>query len=122
MTLVAGGRESMFAHPSGACARPMRRLPSTHDPRHTGFGFMTDLVIFHAFGRLELRRGSKPLALVSRPKRLAVFVYLALSGRSFQRRDILQATFWPESDQERARHSLNETLYLLRRELGTDVV
>ena len=71
---------------------------------------------------MELTRGSKPLALVSRTKRLAVFVFLALSRKSFQRRDILQAIFWPDSDQERARHSLNETLYLLRRELGPNVV
>src|SRR5262245_5639309 len=85
-------------------------------------GSMTDLVFFHALGRLELTRGSRPLSLVRRPKRLAVFAFLTLSRKSFHRRDTIQAIFWPDSDQERARHSLNETLYLLRSEVAAGIV
>lgn len=51
---------------------------------------------------------------------LAVLVYLAVE-RSVPR-DSLMALLWPERDEERARHSLSQTLYELRRDLGEDIL
>lgn len=62
-------------------------------------------------------------ALLSQAKRLALVAYLTVArpgGRIF--RDTLTALLWPESDAQRARHALRQTLYHLRRELGPDVV
>src|SRR5690606_21466559 len=70
-------------------------------------GCMADLISFRALGCLELTRGSSPLRVVGRRRRLALFAYLRLSRAPFQSRDIVQAMFWPECDQNRARHSLN---------------
>ena len=43
---------------------------------------------------------------------------LALAGGRGVSRDRLQALFWPESDTERARKVLAQTVYSLRRDLG----
>lgn len=51
-----------------------------------------------------------------------MLIYLALSGPAFQRRDRLLALFWPESDEERARGSLNQQIFQLRSTLGRDVI
>jgi DNA-binding SARP family transcriptional activator/tetratricopeptide (TPR) repeat protein/TolB-like protein len=57
------------------------------------------------------------------PKRLALLAYLALaSRRGFHRRDTLVGLFWPESDEERARHALRQALHTLRRALGPGVI
>jgi DNA-binding SARP family transcriptional activator len=67
--------------------------------------------------------GEEAQQLVLRqPKRLALLTYLAIeSRRHFARRDSLLAMFWPELDDERARHSLRQALHVLRRGLGRDV-
>ncbi|GIW53427.1 MAG: hypothetical protein KatS3mg081_2782 [Gemmatimonadales bacterium] len=66
-------------------------------------------------------RGSKaPRSLLWR-KNFALLVYLALSPRG-RTRDHLMALFWPESDQGKARHSLNEALRVLRRTLGDALI
>jgi DNA-binding SARP family transcriptional activator len=58
-------------------------------------------------------------ALLRQPKRLLLLAHLALSTRDGGvRRDSLAALFWPDSDQERARHSLRQALYFLRGQLG----
>ena len=58
-----------------------------------------------------------------RPKRLALLAYLAAARPvGFHRRDSLLALFWPELDQQRARHSLSQGLHTLRRSLGEGVV
>src|SRR5262245_42544719 len=43
-------------------------------------------------------------------------------GRSGVSRDSVINTLWPDTDEERARHTLNQTLYALRRELGSDEI
>ncbi len=58
----------------------------------------------------------------AQPRRLAL---LALLGRSAPRavsRERLLAWFWPDADEERGRRSLNQALYALRTELGSEEV
>ncbi len=57
-------------------------------------------------------------ALEGRRLPLALLVYLAVE-RSVARDSVL-AVFWPERDEERARHSLSQALYELRRDLGAE--
>ena len=83
------------------------------------------MIEFRVLGRPELRDGDRgPLdSILTQPKRLAILTYLCLAGRGgFVRRDELLALFWPESDTEHARAALNQSLYVLRRALGPDVI
>lgn len=77
------------------------------------------------FGTLDLRTqsGGPIHSVLAQPKRAALLAYLCLAGpgRS-QRRDTLLSVFWPESSLDRARNSLNQALFVLRRALGPDVV
>jgi DNA-binding SARP family transcriptional activator len=52
--------------------------------------------------------------------RFAIFVYLAIERSA--PRDEVAAMFWPDSDDERARHALSQSLYELKRVLGDDWV
>lgn len=54
--------------------------------------------------------------LLRQPKRFALLVYLAVAGDSYgvHSRDLLQAMFWPELDQARARNALAQALHFLR--------
>jgi DNA-binding SARP family transcriptional activator/predicted Zn-dependent protease/TolB-like protein len=62
-------------------------------------------------------------AALVQPKRLALLAYLALaSPRGFHRRDTLIGLFWPESDEEHARHALRQALHTLRRAMGPGVI
>lgn len=55
----------------------------------------------------------------SQRRRLAVLALL--TGSSGISRDRIHGLLWPESPEERARHSLSQLLYGLRRDLGGDV-
>ncbi|MEJ2312145.1 MAG: BTAD domain-containing putative transcriptional regulator [Gemmatimonadales bacterium] len=74
-------------------------------------------------GSLDLRAGDgrQMLSVLAQPKRVALLAYLA-ADRDFVRRDTLLGLFWPESDEERARHALRQSLYTLRRSLGPRVL
>ncbi|MGQ0703923.1 MAG: AfsR/SARP family transcriptional regulator [Gemmatimonadales bacterium] len=75
-------------------------------------------------GGVDLRdaSGREVRAVLTQPKRLALLAYLALAGpKRFIRRDTLIALFWPESDQDAARHALRSALHFLRQALGEDV-
>ena len=53
------------------------------------------------------------------PRRLALLAYLAVvDGGRFHRRDLVTAMFWPDSDAERSRHTLRQTIYALRQAAG----
>jgi TolB-like protein/DNA-binding SARP family transcriptional activator/Tfp pilus assembly protein PilF len=68
-------------------------------------------------GGLRIFRGPEELtALPAQPVRCALLLYIAME-RSVTR-DTLTATFWPERDAERARHSLSQTIYELKRSAG----
>jgi DNA-binding SARP family transcriptional activator/TolB-like protein len=67
--------------------------------------------------------GHELRALLAQPKRLALLAYLALATpRGFHRRDTLLALLWPEHDTEHARNSLSQSIHILRRHLGQDVI
>jgi TolB-like protein/DNA-binding SARP family transcriptional activator/Tfp pilus assembly protein PilF len=70
-------------------------------------------------GTLRIERDGVELRdLPSQPIRCALLLYLALE-RSATREELL-GLLWPDRDPERARHSLRQTLYELRRALGDE--
>jgi DNA-binding SARP family transcriptional activator len=54
---------------------------------------------------------------LAQPKRVALLAYLS-ANQDYVRRDTLLGLFWPESDEEHARHALRQSVYTLRRGLG----
>ena len=70
-------------------------------------------------GGFRVFRGEEELPrLTEQPTRAAVLVYLAM--KRDVTRDTLQGAIWGALPPERARHSLNQALYLLRRDFGDD--
>src|SRR5262245_18379259 len=70
-------------------------------------------------GGLSLERDSGHITgPAAQRRRLALLSVLALSGERGISRDRVLALFWPESDSERARGNLKQTLYALRGDLG----
>jgi DNA-binding SARP family transcriptional activator/tetratricopeptide (TPR) repeat protein len=53
---------------------------------------------------------------------LALLAVLAVSAPRGVPRDKLLALFWPESDTDRARHALDQTLYSLKKDLGAEAL
>lgn len=66
---------------------------------------------------IEDSNGSRIEALGPRRRALAVLAAIAASGARGIARERLLGIFWPESEPDRARNSLKQTLFLLRREL-----
>jgi DNA-binding SARP family transcriptional activator/Tfp pilus assembly protein PilF/TolB-like protein len=54
----------------------------------------------------------------AQPRRLAVLALLARAGRAGVTREKVLALLWPDEPEERARRSLNQAVYSLRRDLG----
>jgi DNA-binding SARP family transcriptional activator len=76
-------------------------------------------------GAMDLRdRHGHPLRdVLAQPKRVALLAYLAVEGsRGAVSRDRLLATFWPESDEARARNALSQALHHLRQALGPGLI
>jgi DNA-binding SARP family transcriptional activator/Tfp pilus assembly protein PilF len=82
------------------------------------------MVILHTLGALDLRRdGVQQSALLAQPRRMALLVFIAArSTRLTHSRDELLAVFWPDLALPRARRALNQALYVLRHELGPEVI
>lgn len=83
------------------------------------------MIQLFTLGSVELRgtQGETLKPVLAQPKRLALLGYLALAHPGgFQRRDVLLALFWPESDAAHAREALNQALRFLRRFLGRDAL
>lgn len=74
------------------------------------------------FGGLGIEADDGSTAPRLSPPRLALLAVLAAAGGRGMSRDKLTALFWPESDDERARHSLRQNLYAIRTGLGRDAV
>ena len=73
------------------------------------------------FGGLSLTGESGPVTgAATQRRKLALLAVLATAGERGVSRDRLLALFWPESDAERARHSLTQSLFALRRELDAE--
>lgn len=75
-------------------------------------------------GNVDLRlRGAEVRPVLAQPKRLALFLYLALERPgAFHRRDTLLGLFWPESTDAAARASLRQAIRYLRRALGEELL
>lgn len=74
-----------------------------------------------ALGGLAVFEGALPLAgSAQQPRRLAVLAVLARGAARGVSRDRLAALLWPDAEMERARRSLNQALYALRLELGSE--
>lgn len=69
---------------------------------------------------LETENGT-PVPRLRRPW-LAMLAVIAAAGDRGVPREKLVAIFWPDADEERARHSARQVLYGLRQELGREVV
>ncbi len=83
------------------------------------------MIRFRILGGLDLRNGEgiEVRSVLAQPQRVGLLTCLALAGETgFVRRDTLMGRLWPDSPQVRARHSLNQALYGLRRSLGRDTV
>ena len=83
------------------------------------------MIELRTLGTLELIAAENRAvdSVLVQPRRAALLSYLALAGpRGFHRRDTLSALFWPEYDAEQARHALRQSVYFLRRALGTETI
>ncbi len=78
-------------------------------------------LILQTLGDLRLHGPDGDL-LPHRRKELALLVVLATRAPKPVRREELQARFWGERDEQRARHSLRQALLRVRRACGDDVV
>ncbi|HKN67723.1 MAG TPA: BTAD domain-containing putative transcriptional regulator [Gemmatimonadaceae bacterium] len=78
------------------------------------------------FGGLSIERsaeeggGSPTSTATAARRRLAFLAVLAASGPRGMPRDKLLALFWPESDSDKARHALDQTIYSLKRDLAAE--
>ena len=66
--------------------------------------------------------GATSTAATSARRRLALLAVLAVNAPRGVPRDKLLALFWPESDTDRARHALDQTLYSLKKDLGAEAL
>ncbi|HET6231146.1 MAG TPA: BTAD domain-containing putative transcriptional regulator [Longimicrobiaceae bacterium] len=83
------------------------------------------MIHLRVLGSTELHDpdGTELRALLAQPKRFAVLAYLALARpRGPQRRELLLARFWPDSDAERGRGALRLALHSLRKVVGEGVL
>jgi DNA-binding SARP family transcriptional activator len=66
---------------------------------------------------LEAGAGDGPPTELGR-RRLALLAILAAAGSRGITRERIIGILWPDTDEEQARHTLSQTLYLMRRETG----
>jgi DNA-binding SARP family transcriptional activator len=69
------------------------------------------------FGSFELEREGRPVERFASRKSGELFAYLALNRRGLHTREHLAGVFWADSEEERARHALNTTLWRINRVL-----
>lgn len=84
------------------------------------------MIEFHVLGGLELRDATSRRSfqsILTQPRRLALWTYLVLArGDGFHSRESLLAMFWPERTAPRARQALRQSLYMIRRAMGAEVL
>ena len=104
---------------AGAVMRPYTSRASSPLP-HLDL-IRCNMLQLKAMGGLALERDGEVLAgPVAQRKRLAILLLLLHAGRTGVTRERLVAWLWPDSDEGRARHALDQSLYVLRRTLGAD--
>ena len=69
------------------------------------------------FGSLDLERDGRPLPRFASRKSGELLAYLALNRKAPHTREQLAGIFWGDSSDERARHTLNTTLWRINRVL-----
>lgn len=75
----------------------------------------------HTLGQVYLeRQGARVGGTAVQPRRLALLAVLAAAGSRGVSRDRLFALLWTDTEEERARKGLNQALYAIRREIGSD--
>jgi DNA-binding SARP family transcriptional activator len=80
---------------------------------------------FKTLGSVDLQRsdGTTLRSLLAQPKRLALLAYVAMEAPGgFVPRERIMSVLWPDSDSARARQSLRNSLYQIRRSAGADVL
>jgi DNA-binding SARP family transcriptional activator len=83
---------------------------------------VTTMLELNVLGTLALQDADGRL-VTTRPRPLALLAYLALARpRGAHSREALRALLWPEADRERAQRGLRQTLYMLRRAAGQDLL
>ena len=84
------------------------------------------MIELRVLGTLDLRdssTNSSVKSILAQPKRMALLSYLAVATpRGPHRRDKLLSLFWPDSSEDRARNSLNQAVFNLRRSLGETAI
>lgn len=83
------------------------------------------MVKLYAFGDPYLvdEDGSHLDGLIRQTKRFAVLIYLLCADQTHPHRsDELVAFFWPEADGKRGRNALRQTLFVIRDQLGPDII
>ena len=74
-------------------------------------------------GGASLEGPSGPLSgPASQPRRLALLALLAAERSSGLSRERLVGFLWPDSDEDRGRHHLSQSMYVLRQALGPDAI
>lgn len=77
----------------------------------------------NTFGRLHVRGETGVISgSAAQPRRLAILALLAAAGEQGLTREKVLAYLWPDTEEERARRGLNQALYALRQDLGSDDV
>ncbi|UCC71374.1 MAG: protein kinase [Gemmatimonadota bacterium] len=71
-------------------------------------------------GRAAIQRDGVDCDVTQHRQKVALLSYLALEGPVA--REHLLSVFWPGREEEKARHSLSQALYGLKKELGSDLV
>ena len=76
---------------------------------------------FKTLGQVYLERdGARVAGAAAQPRRLALLAILAAAGSRGVSRDRLIGLLWLDTDEEKARKGLNQALYALRQEIGSD--
>ncbi|HEV8215331.1 MAG TPA: BTAD domain-containing putative transcriptional regulator, partial [Gemmatimonadaceae bacterium] len=74
-----------------------------------------------AFGGLWIENLGADADAGPRPRPLALLAILAVAGEKGASRDGVLGVLWPEAEEERARQSLSQAIYSLKRDLAVDV-
>ena len=75
------------------------------------------------FGGLTITNGAEPAGEPRLQRRqLALLAVLAAEGAGGVTRDRLLFLFWPDREADKARHALDQVLYVARRELGAEAL
>jgi DNA-binding SARP family transcriptional activator/Tfp pilus assembly protein PilF len=81
------------------------------------------MLVLELFGTLSLRDDTARVPLAAQQKRpLGLLAILALGGKQGMSRHRIEAYLWPESNAARARHALDQAVYAIRHNLGSDVI